>query len=235
LQSATEDPAPTQPAEFADASTAALLLVGVLVAFAGLGWWLQLRPAVEVDASSIEAVPLQFGEWRGVAEPIPESVVEMLRADAQIQRRYSDAAGDLVWLYVGYYGTERGGRPEHTPWACYPAMGWEISSSSQRPLVDANGPIEGASMVELIVKHGHMRRLVHFWYATHRSMAIASEMGLTVDHLLGRLSASGRADGALVRISTPLDSAGIEAARDRLRRFGGPLRVELDRLWPRSV
>ena len=58
--------------------------------------------------------------WKGHDIPMEGSVEEILRADRHLQRSYYDRAGGLVWLYVGYYGTSRGGRSEHTPWVCYP-------------------------------------------------------------------------------------------------------------------
>ena len=39
---------------------------------------------------------------------ISEGIEAMLRADAQVQRRYRNASGEIIWLYVGYYGTKRG-------------------------------------------------------------------------------------------------------------------------------
>ena len=48
----------------------------------------------------------------------------MLRADFNLQRQYRKPLAQPIWLYVGYYGTDRGGHPEHTPDICYPANGW---------------------------------------------------------------------------------------------------------------
>ena len=71
---------------------------------------------------------------------------------------------------------------------------------------------------------------MHFWYATHRRTGIASETALTMDHLAGRLSKAGRADGALVRISTPIGNRGVLEARARLQRFKELLLPEVQRL-----
>jgi hypothetical protein len=86
----------------------------------------------------------------------------------------------------------------------------------------------------MIVVRDGQRRLVHFWYATHRRTGIASETALTLDHLAGRLSLAGRADGALVRISTPIRHDGLEPARERLSRFTAALLPEIKRRWPVS-
>lgn len=210
-------------------------MIVLLCAFGGAGWWLYLRPAVEVDPDRIEAVSMRLGEWQGVDIPISEGIEAMLQADAQLQRRYVSASGEVVWLYVGYYGTARGGRPEHTPWACYPSAGWRIASSLERPLVAHAAPIEGAGLMELVVEQAGEQRLVHFWYATHRSIGIATDAKLTLDHLAGRIWGGGRADGALVRISTPIGPDGVEAARQRLERIADPLLKEIAAHWPRPA
>lgn len=213
---------------------ASLATIAILVLVGGLGWWLSARKPLELDAKSIERLPHQLAGWKSEDLPISDVVERMLRADSQVQRRYSNAAGAFVWLYVGYYGTERGGRPEHTPWACYPSAGWVIESSAELPLSDFPGGIGDGRMIEFVVELQGQRRLVHFWYATHRSAALATERALTLDHLVGRFSPSGRADGALVRISTVIDDDAVAVARGRLRKFSGPLVLELAKHWPEA-
>jgi hypothetical protein len=57
-------------------------------------------------------------------------------------------------------------------------------------------------------------------------------LGLTVDHLFGRFLGQ-RADGALVRISTRLESPeGLVAARSKLAGFGAALDALLAARWP---
>jgi EpsI family protein len=230
---AHEQPA-RPPHAFSSAVTIALLLI-----VGGFGWWLYLRPASEVDPRTIERTASDMAGWKGMDIPISDSVERILRADAHVQRIYENQNGEFVALYVGYYGTRRGGRPEHTPWMCYPAAGWRILAATKRPFVTRSGipgvadpnPVAG-EMNELVVELGADRDLVRFWYSTHRSPALATETALTLDHVIGRFSPTGRADGALVRISTPIDEGGIEAARDRLERFSDPLTRELRHHWP---
>jgi hypothetical protein len=54
---------------------------------------------------------------------------------------------------------------------------------------------------------------------------------ISVDQLASRLG-NGRADGALVRLSTPIDSGDREAARDRLVGFRRLVEPEIERRWP---
>ena len=221
------------PGESEGISESAGIVIMLILVVAGCAvWWLHFRMPVELDPSSIKGISLTLDHWQGKEIPLSDGVEKMLRADSQFQRRYLSPNSDLVWLYVGYYGTERGGRPEHTPWVCYPSAGWVILSAIEMSPGGDSSEGSGGLLNELVVEQGGARRLVHFWYQTHRTKNIATETGLTIDHVLGRLSASGRADGALVRLSTPIDRAGIEPARQRLRDFATALEPELRLNWP---
>lgn len=200
----------------------------VLVAVGCLAWWLSLRPVLDVDSRELAGLPSQVDSWVSIEIPLDSAVESMLQADFNLQRTYIHPLGDVIWLYVGYYGTERGGRPEHLPRTCYRAHGWSIAA--QRALdID---PQLGLRANEYVVEREGEVRLVHFWYRSHRETGILSMLGLTVDHLFGRFLGR-RADGALVRLSTRLESPEeLVAARSKLAGFGASLDVLLAERWP---
>ncbi len=206
--------------------TAALCLG--LVAVGAVAWWLGMRPTLVPDPASLGTLPVEIGGWEGSDVPMGSSVESVLRADYNLQRAYVDPEGDIIWVYVGYYGTARGGRPEHTPRGCYTGAGWGIEAAGT-VLVDS---ALGFRVNEYRVEQDGRRRLVHFWYRSHRRTGLLGGLDQNVDRLLGRLS-GGRADGALVRLSTPLvDSAQEDAARSRLVRFAEALDPLIGERWP---
>jgi len=198
-----------------------LLLVGVL------GWSLRFRPALIVDTAPLAALPYQVGPWLAKDEPMPDAVEAELRADLNLQRTYLGPAEAPVWLYIGYYGTDRGGRPEHTPRGCYPGAGFAIEHTR---VLDVAPDRELRANEYLLERDGH-RRLVLFWYRSHRRSGMLGPLDQNVDRLVGRLG-SGRADGALVRLSTPVLPGGEIRARGRLMAFAGDLDPLLDGHWP---
>lgn len=201
---------------------AALLLVG------GVGWWFQLQPDLRVETSRLSTLPMQIDGWKGRAIPVEETVESILEADFNLQRSYVSPDRDaLVWLYIGYYGTRRGGRPEHTPAECYPSAGWTIVSEADVTL----DPERSLRANEYVVAREADRRLVHFWYRSHRSTGMLGALEKSLDRLRGRLS-EGRADGALVRVSTPAPPGRDGEARERLRAFARRLDRLLDEHWP---
>jgi len=205
------------------------LLVAAMLAVGVLSWWLQLRPPLQVDPSPLATLPRALGDWEGEDVPLEGEVESMLRADFNVQRAYRHALGDVVWLYVGYYGTDRGGRPEHTPRVCYESHGWRIVGEDV-VVVEAPGGRFRAN--EYAVELSGERQLVHFWFRSHRSTGLLGGWDQTADRLLGRLLA-GRADGALVRLSTSLrPGEELVTARSRLLQFAGRLEPALATHWP---
>lgn len=202
------------------------LVIPLLLA-AAVSWRLYLRPEFAVDYGRLSDLPLALGDWQGHEIPVEDGVARMLAADFNLQRVYITRAEDLVWLYVGYYGTQRGGRPEHTPWACYPSNGWEILRSEVVRVDDT-----GRRANELLVEREGSRRLVHFWYRSHQRSGMLGPVEQALDRLRGRV-VDGRADGALLRLSTPLDEGVDEAAaRSRLISFGRTVEPAIAERWP---
>lgn len=205
----------------------ALLLV-TLVAVGGLAWWLRAQPELAIDTSPLAALPAKAGGWVSADLPMEGTVESVLRADFNLQRVYASASGgDVVWLYVGYYGTARGGRPEHTPRGCYTGAGWAIEATRVLELK----PGSDMRMNEYRVKRNGEQRLVHFWYRSHQRTGMLGGLDQNLDRALGRLQ-SGRADGALVRISTRLLPGEEPAARGRLLSFAALLDPQLSEHWP---
>jgi EpsI family protein len=219
------------------------LLVAMLVCVGAASWWFQLRPPLDVDAAPLMALPQALGSWDAIDVPLDQNVESILRADANLQRAYVHPLGAIVFLYVGYYGTERGGRPEHTPEVCFHSQGWEIAerrtltvnAESRTPDgAKSDGERKSFRVTEFVVEQGGQRHLVQFWYRSHRSTGLLGPLDQALDRLVGRL-VDGRSDGSLVRISTPIADGDLVAARSFLLQFAATVDEQLDHHWPVEV
>ena len=208
-----------------------LLLGGLLVlllAGAALVWSIELRTRLAVDPASFDALPDRIGMWQAVRDvPIDPAAEEILQADYHVQRVYHNPVGGVVAVYVGYYGTARGGRPEHTPDICYPSSGWEIEA---RQVVETD-PVRGLRAIELDTLRNGDRQLVHYYFRSHRDTGMVGVIEQAFDRVLGQLT-TGRGDGALVRVSMESTGPADTTARSRLRAFARELDPILDGLWP---
>lgn len=203
-----------------------LLVLGFL-AVGSLGWWLMLRPPLEVDVRPLEALPTEIGGWGSSERALEPAVAEVLDADVNLQRTYAGPGSSPIWLYIGYYGTALGGRPQHVPRGCYTGAGWSIQD---RRVLEVD-PGSQLRVNEFLVQREGERRLVHFWYRSHRRTGMVGGFDQNVDRIVGRLG-HGRADGALVRISTPVFAQDEVQARGRLMAFASELDPLLDEHWP---
>jgi exosortase len=67
---------------------------------------------------SFEAFPNRIGPWHGVREALPPSVLDILRVSDYVNRLYVSPGTIPIWLYVGYYETQRQGQIIHSPQNC---------------------------------------------------------------------------------------------------------------------
>jgi EpsI family protein len=206
-------------------------LASVILATGAVSWDVYLRAPLSVRADRLAEIPVEVAGWRGKDIAVETGVAQMLDADFNVQRVYRHPIGGLVWFYVGYYSTERGGHPEHTPWACYPSNGWEIV---RRDVVEVDGS-ENFRANEIVVTRDGESRLVHFWYQSYRKGGMLGDLDQAMERLRNRVI-DGRADGSLVRISTPIDGPDSETiARIRLKQFALSIAPLLRDHWPEEL
>lgn len=174
--------------------TALGLLSLAIVLTAALG----LRREPVVVATHIEHLPVQIGDFTGRAGRYDDKVYAVLNADRHLYRHYRSGAGDRVDLYIGYYGTAKGGRSAHNPNACLPGAGWAIISDQTANLAGAGG--DARPIRELIaVRDGQYLTLYH-WYQVNRNEVAANGLRQNLLRFKNRLLRN-RDDGAFVQIS----------------------------------
>jgi EpsI family protein len=125
-----------------------------------------------------------------------------------------------VWLYVGYYASQRTGSTYHSPRNCLPGAGWQLG-----PIRRVSGLIPGrptAMVNRVAIEKDFERQLILYWYQD-RGRVIASEYDAKL-HLVWDAVTRNRTDGAFVRLSTPVLVSEDEAFA-RLRRF-------VEATWP---
>lgn len=178
-----------------------------------------------LDRRPFAELPRHLGGWRGEDLDMDAHVLSVLRLSDHVLRVYdppasaapaaADLAGRLrqsaapVWLYVGYYGSQRTGATYHSPKNCLPGEGWRFRSSEP---VTGVLPGEPASVVNRVVaEKGFEKELILYWYQD-RGRTLASEYAAK-RYLVWDAMTRNRTDGALVRVSTPIVASEEEAFR----------------------
>ena len=122
-------------------------------------------------------------------------------------RLTNNGATSPVWLYVGFYQSQRTGSTYHSPKNCLPGGGWQFMESDQVPV-----PVPGAGSINInkvLIQKGLDQQVILYWYQD-RGRVIASEYAAK-GYLIWDAMTKNRTDGALVRISVPVTSTTEEA------------------------
>lgn len=206
-----------------------LVSLAILAAFYALLSALERAPVV-VAARNLSGLPTEIAGWRGSDFSFEDRVMKELDPDDTLSRRYaSPSGGPPIVLYVGYYGTAKGGRTGHNPYACYPGAGWGIVSDERVEVSFRGRPVK---VNQIVVRQGGEEEVVLFWYQSRGDRIVARGLQQNINRFLGRLL-EGRDDGAFVRLSRP--SGGDAAATSRLLRgFAAELMPQLAAHWPQE-
>ena len=160
--------------------------------------------------------PMSLGRWSGENVPLSAQIVRAVGLDDYLNRIYRDGSGALVTLYISYYTSQRTGQTIHSPRNCLPGAGWQPVESRRLSI-----PVAGSAPLvvnEYDVARDTERVLVLYWYQ-ERGREIASEYAakfwLTADAIT-----RDRTDGALVRVTTPVGSAGRNRGEAERRAVG---------------
>lgn len=176
----------------------------------------------------LNALPQRLEGWEGQTEFLEPGILKILRADDYILRRYRGTSGDVLWLYVAYWGSQTlGGNRLHSPVVCLPGAGWTIASLQNMPIRFADRTIV---INRAEVQKDEARQVVLYWYQI-KGTVVAKELP-AVAFLAWTSLTQHRSDEALVRITAPM----FGTAQDTLRSETAFLQAafpHLDRLLPR--
>jgi EpsI family protein len=204
-----------------------LAVAAMLVATALYG---ALHPPVNlaVGRGVLVACPVTFGPWSGAELSFDDAVVEELKADDILIRRYA-RGDDVVWLCIVYHQNRRYGA--HDPHLCYESQGYIVERETRARI--PTGPNGGIEVNQFVADRSHDRRLVSYWWTTE---------GLTTadaDAFRRRLALAGALDnrswGAFVRVEALVRRHDDAAARRVLDDFAARVAVELPGVLARAA
>jgi EpsI family protein len=145
-------------------------------------------------------IPMQSEGYFGEEQRFSEQSYEILQADTSTLRLYTDPDGVPIWLFIGYFESQKYGSQIHSPKHCLPGSGWKITGLESYQLELEDGTSRNIN--RLIVTELGRRHLMFYWFET-RSGTIRSEFGLKWDLMINSLMLRPT-DAAIVRINLPL-------------------------------
>ena len=171
-----------------------------------------------IPRKSFAEFPLTIGDrWQGKELGIEQKILDVLKLNDYMMRVYiprelikdSENRNGLapVYLYVGYYQSQRTGATYHSPKNCLPGAGWQFVDSEQIPVMLARG--DAPVINKVVIQKGLDKQIILYWYQD-RGRIIASEYSAK-GFLIWDSMTKQRTDGSLVRISVPVGKSDEQA------------------------
>ena len=128
-------------------------------------------------------------------------VLNILKLNDYLMRRFQHANGQTLWLYIGYWDTQRKGAQIHSPKHCLPGGGWEPLEATVVTIPLAHLP-HGIVVNRYVLQKEKYQQLVTYWYQS-QGHVVAKEVDAKLQ-LIKNAIAHNRTDGALVRVTSPV-------------------------------
>jgi EpsI family protein len=190
--------------------------VAAVALLAATSAYVLFHPPADLAAGGevLRACPASFGPWNGTELSFEDAVLDELKADDVLIRRY-ELEGRPVWLCVIYHRNRRYGA--HDPLLCYESQGYTVEGEG--PVRVDDGGASGIPANRFVATRPRDRRLVYYWWTTAGLTTADAEAFRRRMALAGALE--NRSWGAFVRVETLMDP-GQEARAERdLADFAG--------------
>jgi len=202
-----------------------LLLATITVVFL-----ISRRGEPVVVATNLENLPMEISGFKATEDFFSEVVYKELNADKHVYRHYRSEDGRQVDLYIGYYGTAKGGRTGHNPYACLPGAGWGIIDRDKIKLKADYHP-NGVEVNYILSQKGTAYEVVLHWYQSDRDKILATGIQQNIQRFLGRVLYN-RNDGAFVRVSAFTNQEHIEETKKLTKFYAEKILALLPNYWP---
>ncbi len=196
--------------------------IGMLLVGALLPEVLTKKAVVVPQREAFATFPDVMGEWVGKKTLLEKVHLDILKPDDYLQADYA-RPGDLpVNVHVQYFESQSKSKAPHSPKVCIPSAGWEISDLRDQPISISGAGGGNYTMARATIVKGEQSLLVYFWFQ-QRGRITAHEYETKI-WLLHDSLRTGRTDGAMVRLITPLvKNQPVETADKRLMDFATAL------------
>lgn len=162
------------------------------------------RAGAAVPRESFSEFPLHLGAWQGRVEQMEKIYIDTLNFDDYLLANYVSAEQHPpVNLYVAYYENQLAAhKVPHSPRACLPGGGWQLTDLSVHPSGATTASGEPLMVNRVVIQNGDLKQLVYYWFQ-QRGRNITSEY-LVKWYIFWDSLTRNRSDGALVRLVSPV-------------------------------
>lgn len=192
-----------------------------------LGNLLESRQTVTLQ-KDLQTLPAQLGPYYFMTDGNWPDPYQDPAAERYASRVYEGPGKERVELYIGYKSRQQARNRLHSPKIHF-SKGWNYVSVAPAEIeLPGFKPIKANWMV---TQNSGAMRVVLYWYQA-RGHTYSGEIANRLAQIKS-LILSGRTEGAVVRIATPvLDSEKLEQAKERIKNFSGYVYPKLVEILP---
>lgn len=180
--------------------------------------------------TNLEKLPMHIGEYQGTEDSFSKEVYEVLQADRHVYRHYHLPQKKQIDLYIGYYGTAKGGRTGHNPFACLPGAGWGIVENGTIVIKPSYYP-QGIAVNYVVSRKGEVYNVMLHWYQSAGTKVLSTGLQQNLQRFTGRVL-HNRNDGAYVQVSSLENEQQGKLVREKLQSFALEILELLPKYWP---
>lgn len=158
---------------------------------------LATRDEAPLTRRQLVEFPMLLSSWHGRSYPFQNNENTILGLTDYLLADFTDGSSS-VSLYIGFIDTQRKGFVPHSPRACIPGGGWEITEARRHEFKYGDKTIP---VTRLLISLRDKKQVVYYWFRQRgRDMSNEYEMKY---YLLRDSIFMNRTDGAIVRFSLP--------------------------------
>jgi exosortase D (VPLPA-CTERM-specific) len=190
----------------------ALACIGLLAVTTLTSFHIVGRDQLPPQRQTFADFPMQLAGWRGEPMVMERMYVDVLRFDDYLLANYQSPAGP-VNFYAAYYRSQEKGRAAHSPKACIPGDGWEITASDEVVVAAGEAGAQGFRANRVLIQKGSQKQVVLYWFK-QRHRVVTNEYLVKFFLFVDALTMK-RTDGALIRLVAAVQPGESEGAADQ--------------------
>jgi len=189
--------------------------VGIIVLSTLSSLSIHHREEIIPERTQFAHYPLTIDGWNGQVQTFKNGEEKILKLKDYFLANYYKGQQNID-VYYGYTDSQRNGFVPHSPKACIPGGGWEITKASVEEVNIL--PNKSIKLTRLLISKDTSKMLVYYWFH-QRGRDLSSEFPMKF-YLLHDSIKMNRTDGAIVRFV--MQVKGDEAEADKtLAKFIG--------------
>ena len=146
-----------------------------------------------------DTFPMEINGWRGRTFDFENGENKVLKLKDYLRANYNKANTN-VDVYLGYTDSQRAGFVPHSPKACIPGGGWEITTTTLHTItIDSHNTFK---VTRMLISKGESKQLIYYWFH-QRGRDLSNEFPMKFALLYDAIKLN-RTDGAIVRFTTPV-------------------------------